>query len=200
MRLSSEQLERLSERIFSVLKASGYVDFLYDEEPDLDERVVLEILKVLEDDSRMEDRLSREAERLVQQQGSIARSSTKSVEQLVEEVKLRLAKSKKVIIDDGPERADTVAELIFKKLWTIDALDFFEADRKVINSIAHAVYRFRNEDDRILDAVETLVNKKLPDATPYSKEWCIAFERYHSQVLKKIESKRAESSTEEASE
>ena len=110
MRLSTEQLERLSERVFKVLKASGHVGFDYTADEAVEDRVIDSIMDVLEEDSKTEDRLSREAERLVQQQSHIAKASGKSLDDLVDEVKSRLAKAKRVTLCDGPDRADTLAE------------------------------------------------------------------------------------------
>ena len=61
MKLSSEQLERLAERVFKVLKVSGYVELDYQTEDRIEEKVIEQMINVLEDDSRTEDRLSREA-------------------------------------------------------------------------------------------------------------------------------------------
>jgi hypothetical protein len=185
MKLSSEQIERLSERVFKVLKASGHIELDMTDER-VEEKVMEQIANMLEDDSRMEDRLSREAERLVQQQNQIAKSSGKSFEHLVNEVKARLAKSKRVVLGDTPERADSLAEKMTKSLWKMDGVDFFSEDFKVQNCIARAIYRFRLEDDRIIDAVEKITNKKCEEE-PYSHSWCLAFDKYLNEVRLRIE-------------
>ncbi len=185
MKLSSEQLERLAERVFKVLKVSGYVELDYQTEDRIEEKVIEQMINVLEDDSRTEDRLSREAERLVQQQSQIAKSSGKSYENLVEEVKSRLAKSKRVILGDTPERSDSLAEKILKAIWKIEAIDFFSEDLKIRNCIARAIHRFRIEDDRIIEAVEKIVNKKSGQE-PYTHAWCVAFDRCYSEVRQRI--------------
>lgn len=188
MRLSSEQLERLGERILKVVRVSGHVEFDYADEK-IEEKALEQIVNLLEDDARMEDRLSREAERLVQQQNQIAKSSGKSFEHLVEEVKLRLAKSKRVVLGDSPERADSLAEKIVKGLWKLDGVDFFSEDYKVQNCIARAIHRFRVEDDRIIDAVERIANKKSGEE-PYSHNWCLAFDKYYGEVRHRIENQK----------
>ena len=142
-------------------------------------------MNVLEDDSKTEDRLSREAERLVQQQSHIAKASGKSVEELVNEVKSRLAKSKRVTLGDGPDRADTLAEKVFKAVWKVEGIDFFSEDQKVQNCIARAIHRFRIDDDRVIDAVEKLVSRKVTDE-PYTAHWCIAYDKYLNEVRAKI--------------
>ncbi len=188
MKLSSEQLERLSERVFKVLKNSGHIELDYSDER-VEEKVLEQITNLLEDDTRMEDRLSREAERLVQQQNQIAKSSGKSFEHLVDEVKARLAKSKRVVLGDDPERADSLAEKIAKSLWKMDGVDFFSEDFKVQNCIARAINRFRVEDDRIIEAVEKIANKKSGEE-PYTHSWCIAFDKYHNEVRQRIENQK----------
>lgn len=185
MRLSTEQLERLSERVFKVLKLSGHVGFDYQTDERVEERVLDAMINVLEDDTRMEDRLSREAERLVQTQGDIARSSGKSLEALVDEVKIRLAKSKRVILGDGPERADTLAEKVYKAIWKVDGIDFFAEDQKIQNCIARALYRFRVEDDRLLDATEKIVARRTQEE-PYSSGWCLTFDKALVEIKQKI--------------
>lgn len=190
MRLSSEQLERLSERVFKVLKNSGHVEMDASVDERIEDKVTDQITNILEDDSRMEDRLSREAERLVQQQNHIAKSSGKSFENLVEEVKDRLAKSKRVILGDSPDRADALAEKIVKAIWKIDGVDFFSEDFKVQNCIARSIHRFRIEDDRIIEAVEKIVNKKSGEE-PYSHHWCIAFDKYYLDVQARIANQKS---------
>lgn len=190
MKLSSEQLERLAERVFKVLKCSGHIDLDYDTEERIEEKVIDQITSVLEDDSRTEDRLSREAERLVSSQSQIAKSSGKSYESLVEEVKLRLAKSKRVILGDSPERSDLLAEKVLKAIWKIDGVDFYSEDMKVQNCIARAIHRFRVEDDRIVEAVEKIVNKKSGEES-YSHAWCIAFDKYYNEVRQRIANQKS---------
>ncbi len=185
MKLSSEQIERLSDRVFQVLRISGYVDFDKNIDDRIEEKTLDVINDVLDEDSRTEDKLSREAERLVQSQSQIAKSSGKTFEALVEEVKIRLAKSKSFILGDVPERSDVLAEKIFKQLWKLDALDFFAEDFKVTNCMARAIHRFRIEDDRILEAVEKLASKKIDDE-PYSHSWCMVFDKQYAEVIKKI--------------
>jgi hypothetical protein len=189
MKLSSEQLTRLSERIYKVLKCSGYVEFDHNLDERVEDKVIDQIIDTLEDDSRMEDRLSREAERLVQSQNQIAKSSGKSFESLVEEVKLRLAKSKRVILTNDPERADSLAEKVVKAIWKLEGVDFFAEDFKVQNCIARAIYRFRMEDERLVEAVEKLVNKKTTEE-PYSHKWCLLFDKYFQEVRQRIETQK----------
>ncbi len=188
MKLSSEQLERLAERVFLVIKGSGHIELDYSDEK-IEEKVLELITQMLEDDSRMEDRLAREAERLVQQQNQIAKSSGKSYESLVDEVKARLAKSKRIVLGDSPERSDALAEKIMKSLWKMDGIDFFSEDFKVQNCIARAIHRFRVEDDRIIDAVEKVTNKKTSEE-PYSSAWCLAFDRFHQEVRQRIQNQK----------
>lgn len=190
MKLSSEQLERLSERVFNVIKNSGHIELDASLDERVEDKVVDLINNILEDDSRTEDRLSREAERLVQQQNQIAKSSGKSFENLVEEVKTRLAKSKRVILGDVPERADALAEKMAKAMWKVDGVDFFSEDYKVQNCIARAVHRFRIEDDRIIEAVEKIVNKKSGEA-PYTHAWCLAFDKCYLEVRQRIASQKS---------
>lgn len=194
MKLSSEQLERLSERVYKVLKCSGYVEFDHDIDERVEDKVIDQIIDILEDDSRMEERLSREAERLVQGQNQIAKSSGKSFDQLIEEVKLRLAKSKRVILTDDPDRADSLAEKVVKAIWKIEGVDFFTEDFKIQNCIARAIHRFRVEDERLIEAVEKLVNKKTTEE-PYSHKWCLMFDKYFQEVRQRIETQKG---TEEA--
>ncbi|KAB8029112.1 DUF507 family protein [Fluviispira multicolorata] len=194
MKLSSEQLERLAERVFKVLKGSGHIELDYDTEERIEEKVIEQISNVLEDDSRTEDRLSREAERLVSAQSQIAKSSGKSFESLVEEVKVRLARSKRVILGDEPERADSLAEKVLKAIWKIDGIDFFSEDMKVQNCIARAIHRFRVEDDRIIEAVEKIVNKKSGEES-YSHAWCIAFDRCYNEVRQRIANQKSSDET-----
>jgi len=186
MKLSTEQLERLSERVFKVLKASGHLMFDARIDERIEDTVVDTILSVLEDDSKIEDRLSREAERLVHQQEQIAKASGRSLDDLVEQVKLRLARSKKIILGDGPDRSDSLAEKIFKALWLLEGLDFVSEDVKIQNCIARALHRFRHEDERILNAVEKLVSRKTVDEA-YTPTWCIAFDRYFQEVRQKLD-------------
>ena len=186
MRLSTEQLERLSERVFQVLKASGHVAFDYEADDKVEEKVLESIMTSLEADTKTEERLARDAERLVTQQQQIARDSGKPMEQLISEVMERLAKSKKIVLGDGPERADNLAEKIFKSIWNIEGIDFFSDDRKIQNCIAHALYRFRHEDERILDAVENLVNHKISEP-PFSPPWCLQFDRFMNELRQKLE-------------
>ncbi len=185
MRLSTEQLERLSERVFKVLKASGHVGFDYTADETVEDRVLDAIMDVLEEDAKTEDRLSREAERLVQQQSHIAKASGKSLDDLVEEVKSRLAKAKRVTLGDGPDRADTLAEKVFKAVWNVEGIDFFSEDTKVQNCIARAIHRFRHDDERMIDAVERLADRKTNEER-YTASWCLAFDRYLSEVKQKI--------------
>lgn len=189
MKLSSEQITRLSERVFKVLKCSGYAEFDVAADERVEDKVMDQIADILEDDSRMEDRLSREAERLVQSQNQIAKSSGKSFENLVEEVKIRLAKSKRVVLDNDADRADDLAEKIVKSIWKIEGVDFFVEDFKVQNCIARAIHRFRLEDERLLEAVEKLVKKKS-DEEPYSHKWCLLFDKYFQEVRQRIESQK----------
>jgi hypothetical protein len=185
MKLSTEQLERLSERVFRALKQSGHLAFdtLVDEKAE--DRVLDVIMSMLQDDARMEDRLSREAENLVNHQSHIARASGRSSEELIAEVKARLAKSKRVTLGDGPERSDSLAERVVAALWKVDCVDFYSDDRKVQNCIARAIYRFRHEDDRIVDAVEKLVSKRT-DEEPYGLNWCGVFDRTMLEVKAKL--------------
>jgi hypothetical protein len=186
MKLSSEQLERLAERVFQVLRASGHMGFDSDAEADASsERCVEAIHGVFEDDSRMEDRLSREAERLVQQQHQVAKGSSKSLDELVTEVKTRLARSKRVELGDGPERADSLAEKVLKGIWRVEGIDFFSEDNKIQNCIARAIYRFRMDDERVLDAVEKITSKRT-EAASYSHDWCLMFDKCLSEVRGKI--------------
>ena len=191
MKLSTEQLARLSERVFKVLKASGHISLDASADEKIEERTTETILNVLEDDARTEDKLLREAERLVEGQSHIAKSSGKTMEDLVEEVKIRLAKSKNIVLGDGPERADTLAEKVLKALWKLDGLDFFVEDMKIQNCIARALYRFRMEDDRVVDTVEKIVNKKSGEPV-YSPAWCQAFDRCCSEVKKKLAERMSE--------
>lgn len=190
MKLSSEQLERLSERVFNVIKNSGHIELDASIDERVEDKVIDLINNILEDDSRTEDRLSREAERLVQQQNQIAKSSGKSFENLVEEVKTRLAKSKRVILGDVPERADDLAEKMTKALWKVDGVDFFSEDYKVQNCLARAIHRFRIEDDRIIEAVEKIVNKKSGEE-PYTHAWCLAFDKCYLEVRQRIASQKS---------
>jgi hypothetical protein len=185
MRLSTEQLQRLSERVFKVLKASGHVGFDYSIDETVEDRVFESIMDVLEDDAKTEDRLSREAERLVQQQSHIAKASGKSVDDLVDEVKSRLAKAKRVTLGDGPDRADTLAEKVFKAIWNVDGIDFFSDDNKVQNCIARAIHRFRHDDERMIDTVERLADRKTNEER-YTAPWCLAYDRYLSEVKQKL--------------
>jgi hypothetical protein len=187
MRLSTEQLERLSERVFKVLKGSGHVGFDYQADERVEERVLDGIMSVLEDDTKTEDRLSREAERLVQQQQHIAKASGKSLEDLVTEVKDRLAKAKRVTLGDGPERSDLLAEKVFRSIWKVDGIDFFAEDQKVTNCIARAIHRFRHDDDRLLDAVEKIVTRRAgEEMEAYSPSWCIAYDKTFAEVKVKL--------------
>ena len=181
MKLSTDQVEHLADRVFRVLKASGHVELDYSTDEKIEDKVQDTILGVLEDDAKTEDRLSREAERLVQQQSHIAKSSGKSIDELVTEVKARLAKAKRVMLGDGPDRADDIAEKVFKSIWKIDGLDFYSDDQKVQNCIARAIYRFRVEDDRIVDSVERLVSRKTEEE-PYSPGWCLAYDKFFHEV------------------
>lgn len=185
MKLSNDQIERLAERVFKVLKASQYIGFDYESEERIEDRVLETIANVLEDDARMEDRLSREAEKLVQQQQHIAKSSGKSFEELVEEVKTRLAKSKKILLGDGPDKADSLGEKVFKALWKLDGVDFFADDQKVENCIARAINRFRVEDDRVVESIEKLLSRKSEDE-PYSPKWCVAYDRYFHEIKQRL--------------
>lgn len=185
MKLSTDQIERLSERVFKVLKSSGHVAFDYQTDERVEERVVETIANVLEEDSKMEDRLSREAERLVQQQADIAKASGKSFEDLVTEVKTRLAKSKKILLGDGPDKADSLGEKVYKAIWKVDGIDFFSEDQKIENCLARAIHRFRVEDDRVVESIEKIVNRKSEDE-PYSPKWCVLFDRYSSEVRARI--------------
>jgi hypothetical protein len=186
IKLSTEQLERLSGRVFQVLKQSGYVSFDYQTDERVEEKVMNVILDVLVADSNMEDRLVREAERLVQQQNQIAKASGKSFDDLVDEVKTRLAKSKHMILDDTSERSDALAEKMTNALWKIDSVDFFVDNFKVQNCIARAIHRFRLNDDLILEAVEKITSKKSPDIEPYTHEWCISFDKNYNELLDRI--------------
>lgn len=186
IKLSTEQLERLAGRVFQVLKQSEYVSFDYQTDDRVEDKVMNVILDVLVADSNMEDRLVREAERLVQQQNQIARSSGKSFDDLVEEVKARLAKSKHMVLDDTSERSDALAEKMTNALWKIESVDFFVDNFKVQNCIARAIYRFRMNDDLILEAVEKITSKKSPHAEPYSHEWCVAFDKNYHELLDRI--------------
>ena len=187
MRLSTEQLERLSERVFKVLKSSGHVGFDYSADERVEERVLDGVMSVLEDDTKTEDRLSREAERLVQQQQHIAKASGKSLEDLVTEVKERLAKAKRVTLGDGPDRSDLLAEKVFRTIWKVDGIDFFAEDQKVINCIARAIHRFRHDDDRLIDAVEKIVSRRAVEGTEaYSPSWCIAYDKTFTEVKVKL--------------
>ena len=197
MRLSTEQLERLSERVFQVLKASGHVAFDYEADEKVEERVVEGIISALEDDAKLEERLSRDAERLVTQQQQIARASGKPMDQLISEVMERLAKSKKIVLGDGPERADNLAAKIFKVIWNIEGIDFFSDDRKVQNCIAHALFRFRHEDERIIDAVENLVNHKVSEP-PFSPQWCLQFDRFMAELKQKLETTKTLKDTDDS--
>jgi hypothetical protein len=185
MRLSTEQLQRLSERVFKVLKASGHVGFDYSIDETVEDRVFESIMDVLEDDAKTEDRLSREAERLVQQQSHIAKASGKSLDDLVDEVKSRLAKAKRVTLGDGPDRADTLAEKVFKAIWNVEGIDFFSDDTKVQNCIARAIHRFRHDDERMIDTVERLADRKTNEER-YTAPWCLAYDRYLSEVKQKL--------------
>lgn len=185
MRLSTEQLERLSERVFKVLKASGHVGFDYTADENVETRVFDAIMDVLEEDAKTEDRLSREAERLVQQQSHIAKASGKSLDDLVDEVKSRLAKAKRVTLGDGPDRADTLAEKVFKAIWSVEGIDFFSEDAKVRNCIARSIHRFRHDDERIIEEVEKWADRKTSEER-YTASWCLAFDRYLTQVKQKI--------------
>jgi hypothetical protein len=186
MKLSTEQLERLSERVFKVLRLSDHVGFDLEVDERGEERALDAIMSVLEEDTKMEDRLSREAERLVQQQQHIARASGKSLEDLVDEVKERLAKAKRVTLGDTPERSDLLAEKVFRAVWKLDGIDFFSDDQKVINCIARAIHRFRSDDDRLIDAVEKLASKRATNAEPYTAAWCIQFDKVHSEAKAKL--------------
>jgi hypothetical protein len=191
MRLSTEQLERLAERIFKVLKLSEYVGFDYTVDERVEDRVVDAIITTLEDDAKMEDRLSREAERLVSMQSHIAKSSGRSMDELVDEVKNRLARSKRVVLGDGPERADTLAEKVFRNVWKIEGIDFFSDDRKIQNCIGRSIFRFRHEDDRLIEALEKLTSKKC-DSEAFSASWCQVFDKNLHELRSKLqESKRA---------
>lgn len=185
IKLSTEQLERLAERAFEVLKYSGYVSLDPQTDDRIEDKVLSAILDVLADDSRAEEKLSREAERLVQQQSQIAKSSGKSFDSLVDEVKSRLAKSKKIILGDVPERADALAEKMINAIWKLEGVDFFVENFKVQNCLARAIHRFRLNDDRLLDAVEKITTKKT-QFQPYSHDWCIAFDKNYHEVLSRI--------------
>jgi len=185
MRLSTEQLQRLSERVFKVLKASGHVGFDYSTDETVEDRVFESIMDVLEDDAKTEDRLSREAERLVQQQSHIAKASGKSLDDLVDEVKSRLAKAKRVTLGDGPDRADTLAEKVFKAIWNVEGIDFFSDDNKVQNCIARSIHRFRHDDERMIAPVERLADRKTNEER-YTAPWCLAYDRYLSEVKQKL--------------
>jgi hypothetical protein len=185
MRLSTEQLERLAERIFKVLKLSEHVSFDYSVDERVEDRVVEAIMTTLEDDAKMEDRLSREAERLVNMQGQIARSSGRSMDELVDEVKARLARSKKVVLGDGPDRADTLAEKVYRNIWKVEGIDFFSDDRKIFSCLGKSIFRFRHEDDRLIEALEKLTSRKT-EAEPYSQAWCQIYDRHMSELKTKL--------------
>lgn len=185
MKLSSDQIERLAERVFKVLKASGHVGFDYTADERVEDRVLETIISSLEDDARTEDRLSREAERLVQQQQDIAKASGKTYEELVDEVKMRLAKSKRVLLGDGPEKSDALGEKVYKAIWKVEGIDFFADDHKVENCLARAIHRFRLEDDRVVESIERLLSRKIEDEA-FSPKWCVAFDRYLSEVKARL--------------
>ena len=193
MKLSTEQIERLSDRIFRVLKASGHIGLDYTVDERAEDHAVEAIVNILDDDIKMEDRLSREADRLVSQQNQIAKSSGRSHEDLVNEVKMRLAKSKRVTLGEGPDRSDELAEKVFKSLCRIDAFDFFSEEQKVQNCIARAIHRFRIEDDRIVDAVEKVVGRRTTEE-PYTAAWCLAYDKCFTEVKIKLASQSAEKS------
>jgi hypothetical protein len=161
------------------------VGFDYSIDETVEDRVFESIMDVLEDDAKTEDRLSREAERLVQQQSHIAKASGKSLDDLVDEVKSRLAKAKRVTLGDGPDRADTLAEKVFKAIWNVEGIDFFSDDTKVQNCIARAIHRFRHDDERMIDTVERLADRKTNEER-YTAPWCLAYDRYLSEVKQKL--------------
>lgn len=185
MRLSTEQLERLAERIFKVLKLSDHVGFDYSVDERVEDRVLEAIMTTLEDDAKMEDRLSREAERLVNMQSHIAKASGRSMDELVDEVKERLARSKKVVLGDGPDRADTLAEKVYRNIWKVEGIDFFSDDRKIYSCIGKSIFRFRHEDDRLIEALEKLTSRKT-EAEPYSQAWCQTFDRHLAELKAKL--------------
>ena len=189
MRLSTEQLERLAERIFKVLKLSEHVGFDYTTDERVEDRVLEAIMTTLEDDAKMEDRLSREAERLVNMQSHIAKASGRSMDELVNEVKERLARSKKVVLGDGPDRADTLAEKVYRNIWKVEGIDFFSEDRKVESCIGRSIFRFRHEDDRLIEALEKLTTRKT-ESEPYSQPWCQVFDRHLSELKTKLHEAR----------
>jgi len=185
IKLSTEQLERLAERVFQVLKNSEYISFDVQTDERIEDKVLAAILDVLASDSRTEEKLSREAERLVQQQSHIAKASGKSFDSLVDEVKSRLSKSKRVILGDVPERSDALAEKMTEVIWKLDGIDFFVENFKIQNCLARAIHRFRLHDDRLLEAVEKMTTKKTSHSE-YSHSWCIAFDKNYQEVLKRI--------------
>lgn len=185
MRLSAEQMERLAERVFKVVKTSGHVGFDLVADPRLEDNAIETIMQVLIEDARLEEKLSKEAERLVMQQGHIAKASGMSSDELVNEVKVRLARSKKVQLGDGPDRADLLGEKVFRALWKLDGMDFFSPDQKIMNCIAKAIYRFRMEDDRVIETIEKIVAKKTTDE-PYTHNWCVFFDKYLAEVRAKL--------------
>ncbi len=183
MRLSTEQLERLSERVTKVLLASGHAALDTPEDGATEARLVEVVMNVLEDDAKTEDRLSREAERLVSQARQLPRAS--GMADLVNEVKLRLAKAKRITLGDGPERADDLAEKVFRAIWQLDGIDFFSDDRRVRNCIGHAIYRFRMEDEKIVEAVEKLATKRAKE-DPYTAAWCAVYDKVLGEVRQKL--------------
>ena len=187
MKLSIEQLERLANRIFRVIKASQHIVLDEKNDPLVHENIKNTILSDLEDDYHTEERLTRSAERLVQEQQAILKDSKFSPEELVNQVKARLAKSKEIILGDGPERSDSLAEKITASLWKIDSVDFASSHQKVQNCIARAIHRFRKQDDRVLNAVEKFVSERSPEIPEYSHEWCILFDRYFKEITLKME-------------
>ncbi len=198
IKLSTEQLERLAERVFEVLKNSEYVSLDTQSDERVEDKVLSTILDVLADDSRAEERLSRDAERLVLQQSQIAKASGKSFDSLVDEVKSRLSKSKKVILGDVPERSDALAEKMVHVIWKLESVDFFVENFKVQNCMARAIHRFRHNDDRLLDAVEKMTFAKSTH-TPYSHAWCLAFDKNFHEVLDRIAQRAKTDETDETS-
>jgi hypothetical protein len=190
VRLSKEQIEKLSERIFLVVYHSGYIVVFPDEAPSY-QKLKDDIFKVVESHFKEQQSFFVLAFRELRENAVDHDESfwSKQVE-LAE----KIARSKGQTTLDTPEVFDLLGEKIQKRLWNLDVVDLLVSEKRVANLVAKGLKRFQRQNDQINELIEQMVSNTHPEVQPYSREWCLAFDevfdRLEKQAKDKLEAER----------
>ncbi len=173
MNITFSQIPRLGEKIYKDLLKAEYIVV----EENADDVVVNLIMNILHQDLKLEERITREAKKMLEAQRRLADESDETDAQLLQDIKNNIARNREVVITSGKERAEVQTNKIIKALWKVDELDFYVDDKTLRKSIFGSIQLFIAEEDGILAQAHAFIKKHYANLEPYSDEWYVMFDK-----------------------